>query len=95
MAAATWCKPSGRCRPAGGQPRHYITFAAPCARIWTPTSDTVGQYQTGTSFATPFVAGAAALELMTGSPAEPMELRRRLAGHAPHLGAPGRNPVYG
>jgi subtilisin family serine protease len=73
----------------------YIALAAPGAGIWTPTPDAVGQYRTGTSFATPFVAGAAALELMTGSPAEPMELRRRLADHALHLGPPGRNPIYG
>jgi len=73
----------------------YIAFAAPGVRIWTPTPDAIGQYQSGTSFATPFVAGAAALELLGGAPAEPVELRRRLAAHALHLGPPGRNPTYG
>ncbi|MEA2779481.1 MAG: hypothetical protein QOK29_1025 [Rhodospirillaceae bacterium] len=73
----------------------YIAFAAPGVGIWTPTMDTIGQYHTGTSFATPFVAAAAAIELMTGAPPEPRELRRRLAGYALHLGAAGHNPIYG
>jgi Subtilase family len=73
----------------------YIAFAAPGVRIWTPTPDELGQYQTGTSFATPFAVAAAALELMSAAPAEPAELRRRLASHAQHLGPAGRNPIFG
>jgi subtilisin family serine protease len=73
----------------------YIAFAAPGVRIWTPTMEMIGQYHTGTSFATPFVAAAAAIELMTGAPPEPRELRRRLAAYALHLGGPGHNSIYG
>jgi hypothetical protein len=73
----------------------YIAFAAPGVRIRAPGPDGLGRYQTGTSFAVPFAAGAAALELMHGAPADAAGLRRRLAAHARALGPAGKNPVYG
>jgi subtilisin family serine protease len=73
----------------------YIAFAAPGVRIWTPAASPFGQYETGTSFAAPFVAAAAVLEMMRGAPADPQSLRRRLADHSLHLGPPGKNPIFG
>jgi hypothetical protein len=72
-----------------------VAFATPGVRIWTPGPDPFGEYQTGTSFAAPFATAAAAVALMTGVPAEPDTLKRTLAQHSRHLGAPGRNPIYG
>jgi subtilisin family serine protease len=73
----------------------YIAFAAPGVRIWVPTPDGQGRYETGTSFATPFALGTAALEMMQGAPADADSLRLRLAAKARALGAGGRNPTFG
>ncbi|HEX4571479.1 MAG TPA: S8 family serine peptidase, partial [Dongiaceae bacterium] len=80
---------------AGANRGSYIAFAAPGVRIWVPTSDGQGRYETGTSFAVPFVLGTAALETMRGAPADADGLRLRLAAKARALGASGRNPTYG
>jgi Subtilase family len=74
---------------------YYIAFAAPGVRIWTTSPDGQGRYQTGTSFATPFALGAAALEMMQGAPANAEILRRRLAARARALGPGGKNPIFG
>jgi subtilisin family serine protease len=73
----------------------YIAFAAPGVRIWVPTPDGQGRYQTGTSFAAPFALGAAALEMMQGAPGDADVLRQRLAAKARALGAGARNPTFG
>jgi len=74
---------------------NYIAFAAPGVRIWVPGPDGQGRYETGTSFATPFALGAAALEMMQGVPANAEILRRRLASRARALGPGGKNPIFG
>ena len=63
--------------------------------MWTPGENGLGQYQTGTSFATPFAAAAVAAERMAGAPADAAVLRARLAAHALDLGPPGRDPTFG
>src|SRR5262249_33809400 len=73
----------------------HIALAAPGARLSTPGRNPLGEYQTGPSFAAPFGTAAAALALMDGGPAEPQALKRLLARHSLHLGAAGKNPVYG
>jgi subtilisin family serine protease len=73
----------------------YIAFAAPGVRIWAPTPNGLGRYETGTSFAAPFALGAAALEMMQGAPADADALRQRLAAKARALGSGGRNPTFG
>jgi subtilisin family serine protease len=73
----------------------YIAFAAPGVRIWVPTPDGQGRYETGTSLAAPFALGTAALEMMQGAPADADSLRLRLAAKARALGSSGRNPTYG
>jgi len=80
---------------AGANRGSYIAFAAPGIRIWVPTPDGQGRYETGTSFAAPFALGAAALEMMQGAPADADILRQRLAAKARALGSGGRNPTYG
>jgi subtilisin family serine protease len=80
---------------AGANRGSYIAFAAPGVRIWVPTPDGQGRYQTGTSFAVPFALGAAALEMMQGAPANADVLRQRLAAKARALGSDGRNPTFG
>jgi Subtilase family len=73
----------------------YIAFAAPGVRIWTPGENAFGRYETGTSFAAPFLAATVALEIAELGRADPDLLKRRLADHSIHLGPPGRNPIYG
>jgi subtilisin family serine protease len=73
----------------------YIAFAAPGVRIWVPTPDGLGRYETGTSFAAPFALGTAALEIMQGARADADVLRQRLAAKARALGSSGRNPTFG
>ena len=80
---------------AGANRGSYIAFAAPGVRIWVPTPDCQGRYETGTSFATPFALGTAALEMMQGAPADADVLRQRLAAKAQPLGTSGRNPTFG
>jgi len=74
---------------------NYIAFAAPGVRIWVPGPSGRGHYQTGTSFAAPFVLGTAALEVMQGAPPNVDVLRRRLAARARALGTGGKNPIFG
>jgi hypothetical protein len=73
----------------------YIAFAAPGVRIWAPGGGSFGQYLTGTSFATPFVAAMATLTITHGGALSSEAIRQELAAHALHLGAPGKNPIYG
>ena len=80
---------------AGANRGNYIDVAAPGVRIWAPGGGRFGQYLTGTSFAVPFAAAVLSLEAMRGTPVNPDALRRRLAAVSTHLGAPGKNPVFG
>jgi subtilisin family serine protease len=73
----------------------YIDFAAPGVRIWAPGGGNFGQYLTGTSFATPFVAAMATLAVAKDRPADLASLTEELAAHSEHLGPPGKNPIYG
>src|SRR5690606_7289976 len=52
-------------------------------------------YGSGTSMATPFVAGAAALLLAADKTITPAEVYKRLIDHAIDLGPAGRDPHYG
>jgi hypothetical protein len=80
---------------AGANRGDYIAFAAPGVRIWTPGTDGMGQYQTGTSFAAPFATAAVAAERMAGAPADTALLRAHLASHALDLGPPGKDSTFG
>jgi subtilisin family serine protease len=72
----------------------YVAFAAPGDQVWSPSADG-GQYNSGSSFAAPFVAAALTAQLMAGSPTDRGALEKRLAAAAIDLGPPGRDPVFG
>lgn len=73
----------------------YVDFAAPGVRIWTPGPTVAGGYNTGTSFAAPFVTAAVAAQLASGAPTDPDRIAQSLAETAVDLGAPGKDPVFG
>jgi len=72
----------------------YIDFAAPGVSLWTMTPGG-GKYQSGTSFAAPFVTAMTALLVAGGSRTDPDVLRETLRRYAIDLGQPGRDPVFG
>ncbi len=71
----------------------YIDFAAPGVKIWTAVPGG-GKYQSGTSFATPFVAVLAALEAAS-SKGDSTAIRVSLAKQSADLGVPGKDNVFG
>ena len=94
VIAVTAVDQEGHVYPKANQ-GSYIAFSAPGVRIWAPAPDALGEYLTGTSVAAPFIAAAAALELMNGARGDSAEISRRLAGRVMDLGEPGKDPVYG
>jgi hypothetical protein len=72
----------------------YIDFAAPGVRIWT-ASASGGRYQSGTSFATPYIAVISAFEAARSGRADSLMMKDLLRRHALDLGAPGRDSVFG
>jgi len=73
---------------------NYVEFAAPGVRLWTAIAGG-GKYQSGTSFATPYVTALLGLEIAKGASKSPSSLRTILKGSAADLGKPGRDQVYG
>ncbi|NCO85222.1 MAG: S8 family serine peptidase [Rhodobacterales bacterium] len=80
-------------RRAGRGP--HIEFAAPGVEVWTAASISGARAKTGTSFAAPFVAAAAALILQDDPTLTPEGVRLRLAATARDLGEAGRDDTYG
>jgi len=74
---------------------NYIAFAAPGVRVWTAGRPPTGSYQSGTSFAAPFVTAAVGVQLADGAGPEAAEITRILARTARDLGPPGRDPIFG
>ena len=62
--------------------------------VWTAFSGG-GKFQSGTSFATPFIATVIAVAVARGVPPDAKELRRLLRRKVFDLGAPGRDDVFG
>jgi subtilisin family serine protease len=73
---------------------NYIEFAAPGVRLWTAVPGG-GKYQSGTSFATPYVTALLGLEIAKGASKNPAELRNILRGSVADLGKPGKDNVFG
>ena len=72
----------------------YVEFAAPGVRLWTAVPDG-GKYQSGTSFASPFVAAHVSVDVAHGGRFDVDTIRDRLRRATQDLGRPGRDTVYG
>ena len=72
----------------------YIDFAAPGVGVWTAVPGG-GRYQSGTSFAAPFVSALMTLEVARGTMLSSAALRANLRRVAVDLGDPGRDEIYG
>jgi hypothetical protein len=75
----------------------YVDFAAPGVRLWTAVPGGGGRFQSGTSFASPYIAVMVAMGLARGkvSNAGPDKIRDILRSRAVDLGATGRDNVFG
>ena len=73
----------------------YIDLAAPGVDVWSARGGQGGRYNTGTSFAAPFVAAAAALALAQNPDDPPQRVRDGLRQIARDLGTPGRDSTFG
>lgn len=73
----------------------YVDLAAPGVNVWTAASIKGAKWRTGTSFAVPFVSGAAAIVRARHPEKTPAEIRDILRAAASDLGDPGHDPVYG
>lgn len=72
----------------------YVEFSAPGVRLWTAIPGG-GKYQSGTSFAAPYVTALLGLEIAKGAKKNPDSLRNILRGSIADLGTPGRDKTYG
>ncbi len=72
----------------------YIDFAAPGVRIWTAIPGG-GQYQSGTSFASPYVSVLTGLVVSRGHPKNPEAIRKTLRSKVVDLGEAGRDDIFG
>lgn len=74
----------------------HIAFAAPGVRLPLPEVRAGRvRFVTGTSFAAPLVAAAAAGLGVTAKTFDPDQVRAALTGTVADLGTPGRDPIYG
>jgi hypothetical protein len=73
----------------------YIDFAAPGVRMLTAVPGGGTRYQSGTSFATPFLSVLVALEIANGSAKNAGKLRANLARTSADLGRPGKDQTFG
>ncbi len=73
----------------------HIDLAAPGVEVWTAASVSGARRKTGTSFAAPFVAAAAALMKSANSSATAADIHDALGKSAEDLGAPGKDAVFG
>jgi len=72
----------------------YIDFSAPGVRVWTAIPGG-GQYQSGTSFASPYVSVLTGLVISRGHPRDPDAIRKTLRGKVVDLGDAGRDDTFG
>ena len=94
VIAVTAVDRHGRIYRRAGRGGH-VDLAAPGVGVWTAASVRGARPRTGTSFAVPFVAAAAALWQQAEPSAGPKEILARMAATSWDLGEPGRDPVYG
>jgi minor extracellular protease Epr len=72
----------------------YVDLAAPGVRVWTAVPGG-GKYQTGTSFAAPFITALIALDAAKGQSIEEKAVIGRYGAKAIDLGPPGRDKIFG
>ncbi len=72
----------------------YIDFAAPGVQIWTAVPGG-GKFQSGTSFASPYVAALMASEIARGVRPTPDGLRADLRKNVVDMGKGGKDKVFG
>ncbi len=72
----------------------YIDFAAPGVQIWTAVPGG-GKFQSGTSFASPYVAALVASEIARGVRPTPDGLRADLRKNVIDMGRGGKDKVFG
>jgi subtilisin family serine protease len=72
----------------------YVDFAAPGVRVWTAVPQG-GRFQSGTSFATPYITALVALAVAQGMDAEVRHARDLLRGEVVDLGPPGHDNTFG
>lgn len=72
----------------------YIEFAAPGVSLWTAVPGG-GRFQSGTSFAAPYVSVLTAIAVAQGKRKDAARIRRLLRRGITDLGAPGRDSVFG
>lgn len=73
----------------------HIDIAAPGVGVWTAASVSGGRQKSGTSFAAPFVAAAAALLLGAAPEMRPDEVADALTRSANDMGEPGKDAIFG
>ncbi|GJL51908.1 MAG: protease [Nitrospirales bacterium] len=73
----------------------YIAFSAPGVDIWIPKNSHDGVFQSGTSFAAPFVTTAAATVKQLHPNWTPEQVTHHLASHALDLGQLGKDNTFG
>ena len=73
----------------------YIAFSAPGVDIWIPNDQGGGLFQSGTSFAAPFVTTAAATVKQLHPNWTPEQVANHLANDALDLGAIGKDETFG
>ena len=73
----------------------YIDFAAPGVRVYTAAPGGGGRLQSGTSFASPFIAAMMALDIKNGKGKSLTSLEKLLKKNIKDLGLPGRDDIFG
>jgi hypothetical protein len=94
VLAVTGVDRSRRAYRRAGQGEH-IDISAPGVDVWTAASVSGARPRTGTSYAAPFVAAAAALWLARNAGARPDAVVASLTSTAEDLGDPGKDKVFG
>lgn len=79
----------------GANRGRHIDFAAPGVNVQVVSAKVATRFETGTSFAAPFVTAALAVTKSRMTEASSKALVSVLQGAATDLGKPGRDPVFG
>jgi subtilisin family serine protease len=73
----------------------FVDFAAPGVKVQVVSAKVETRFETGTSFAAPFITAALAASRARQPSASPVDLVAALQVTATDLGKPGRDPIFG